>query len=156
MSDTCGKCQSFRQSDGYCFKKGAFINALSVQGCFEHRTDKLQDESEEKPRTKVCKKCGRELPLESFAWHKSGCRKGVCRECTSEALKKARAKKAASKADEPIVTVKPEAKKRRAEEIERNANKVALNANYTDEQMVALLREHGWTVTCVRTVHEEL
>ena len=33
---------------------------------------------------------------------------------------------------------------------------VVVRETLTDKQMVDLLREHGWTVTCYRTITEEL
>lgn len=46
----------------------------------------------ETPTTKVCKICGRELPLESFGKNKNG-HLNICKECRSKIQKEVRAKR---------------------------------------------------------------
>jgi hypothetical protein len=88
--------------------------------------------------TKVCKSCGRELPLDAFGGHaKTWDKKAtVCLECMRENLRK--------------YVSKP--KKMQAPEPERIVEREVM----TDEQMVAALRANGWEVTCRKTVHLEL
>lgn len=78
--NTCGQCAQFRQSDGYCRKKG-YVNAIAPAPakCFVSRdggTEPLAPaERLRKPRarkerkvviTKRCPKCGLEKPAEDF------------------------------------------------------------------------------------------
>jgi ribosomal protein L40E len=88
--------------------------------------------------TKVCKSCGRELPLDAFGGHaKTWDKKAtVCLECMRENLRK--------------YVSKP--KKMQAPEPERIVEREVM----TDEQMVAALRANGWEVTCRKTVYLEL
>ena len=87
--------------------------------------------------TKVCKSCGRELPLDKFGGHaKTWDKKNtVCLECMASKLRKnvSKPKKAAP---EPV--------------------RIVVREVMTDEQMVAALRANGWEVTCRKTVHLEL
>jgi hypothetical protein len=58
--------------------------------------------TKEQPKTKVCKRCGRELPLHEFGRH-ARTADGLqmyCRQCNSDAMKRTRLKKAALKAEE--------------------------------------------------------
>ena len=53
----------------------------------------------EQPKTKVCKRCGRELPLHEFGRH-ARTADGLqmyCRQCNSDAMKRTRMKKADKK-----------------------------------------------------------
>ena len=50
-----------------------------------------------KPETKVCKKCGRELPLDRFAHNYKTYYHPVCKECNNAAIKIKRAAKRAEK-----------------------------------------------------------
>ena len=85
----------------------------------------------EQPATKTCPKCGRELPREAFG-HKAEAKDGLqswCNDC--------RKGKTPEKGPEQPKTV-------------------VVRETLTDKQMVELLREHGWEVTCRRVVTEEL
>ena len=153
---TCGECVAMRESDGYCMRQGKYVNCLgeAQAKCFVSREEAAADPSAAPgkrlltvhPTTKTCKDCGRELPLDAFGFHKSGTRKSVCRECQGARLKAARDAKA-----KKAVKVASCANK-----LAQDAKKVTPNANLTDAEMVALLREHGWVVTCTRTITEDL
>lgn len=83
----------------------------------------------EQSMTKTCPKCGRELPRDAF-YPKLEAKDGLqswCKECNA-------ADKRKDKPGTPIV----------------------VREVLTDAQMVQLLREHGWEVTCRRVVTEEL
>ena len=105
--------------------------------------------------TKVCKRCGREMPLESFPKNnrsKDG-HLSVCKDCNFKARSAARPKR--EKAQESaeiaqnvtgIVQEEPKIKQ------------VALPIldNVPSQALVDTLRSRGWEVTCKRTIVEEL
>ena len=125
--NTCGHCAKFRKSDGYCYAKGTGVNALSVEDCF---IAPMEEQPAPAAATKKCKDCGRELPLSDFGFHRSGHRKNICRECQGKRTHASR----------------------RTEATKNDAQ----SATMTDAEMVAALRGNGWTVTCTRTITEEL
>jgi len=101
--------------------------------------------------TKVCKRCGREFPLESFPTSKKA-KDGhlsVCKECNSKARSKARTEKRTVHVEE--VARYPATPGKKAPE-----PSLELIADYPDEMLVAVLRDHGWEVSCKRTIVEEL
>ena len=85
MSKCCGTCARSRTNnvDGtVCSKSGKTVSYLAVYDCW---TD--QAEPDPAPLTKVCQRCGRELPIENFGRHvrtKDGYQP-LCRECLREA-----------------------------------------------------------------------
>ena len=85
MSKCCGTCARSRTNnvDGtVCSKSGKPVSYLAVYDCW---TD--QAEPDPAPLTKVCQRCGRELPIDHFGRHvrtKDGYQP-LCRECLREA-----------------------------------------------------------------------
>lgn len=103
--------------------------------------------------TKTCTKCGEVKPQTEFYKNAKAADglKSWCKHCHSlaaaETARKARAEKrankqAAMKAEEAGKLPQPKT--------------VVVRDVLTDQQMVDLLREHGWTVKCYRTITEEL
>jgi hypothetical protein len=92
--------------------------------------------------TKTCSKCGETKPLTDFYKDKkaSDGHQSWCKRCVSvdnaQRARKAKAEKRTAKAEQ--------------------TQTVVVRETLTDKQMVDLLREHGWTVTCYRTITEEL
>ena len=86
MSNYCKTCQHYRvTNDGpHCFKgKIKAVSPISTGDCWEPVTEKPEI------ATKVCSKCGRELPVSEFGRHaktKDGYQP-VCRECRSAEMK---------------------------------------------------------------------
>lgn len=76
--------------------------------------------------TKVCKDCGRELPIERFKIGRTGVRVGICTDCV---VRKARENKA-----------------RREEEIEKNARAHALD-KFTSRELIEELAHRGYKGT---------
>lgn len=92
--------------------------------------------------TKLCTKCGRELPISEF-YAKTGTKDGLayrCKECHTVEVIESRARKKAKAQPAPAQESKP----------------VVVCETLTDKQMVEALRAHGWTVTCTRKTTEEL
>lgn len=85
--------------------------------------------------TKTCRTCGRTLTLDYFYTNK-GKPNSICKECKKEEVKSYRKPKEAK------------APRKTAEQPVRET--------LTDKQMVDLLREHGWTVTCEKYEKVEL
>ena len=98
---------------------------------------------------KRCSKCGETRPISDFYkdkkatdGHQSWCKLCISRKSAERARKALAEKRAQKTASQPV---EPETPKR-----------IAVRETLTDKQMVDLLREHGWTVTCYRTITEEL
>lgn len=92
------------------------------------------EDMETQTLTKLCPRCGKELPREAFGRH-ARTRDGLqpyCRACRSEGRKE--------KSSRPG----------------KETKKIVVRETLTDQQMVDLLREHGWTVTCEKYEKVEL
>lgn len=145
----CLDCPSY-QKGGYCPHKRKEVSALDP-ACDHALTmnDKFNPEKENtmtQIRTmKHCNKCGQDLPIEAFGKKKSN-KDGLqswCRTCTNKAVLDARAKKALKDASASVAQTK-------------EVKTVVVRETPTDEQMVNILRERGWEVTCKRTITQEL
>lgn len=95
------------------------------QSLYKKRKEGRKEEAAtvEPPKTKVCAKCGRELPIENFGTNKRATdgHKSYCRDCENENCRKYRAKKYGRqgkpnpkpkkekplKVTEPVITPKP-------------------------------------------------
>lgn len=114
--------------------------------------------------TKVCKTCGRELPLDAFGSHKLTCdgKNTVCRECVADKMVRnaEKARRAnptpAPVLDEGIKTVNTPP----ADEpiLLADIDTFASLENFESKRLVEELRARGYTVTCSRpiTIIEEL
>ena len=87
----CGGCAFYRKG-GYCEAKRKDVGPL-WEACNKYTTETPQPqdtmEKTETPTTKVCKRCGRELPLEAFGKtvrSKDGYQSN-CRECQAELVR---------------------------------------------------------------------
>lgn len=85
----CGDCVNLRNEDVYCGRVGRYVNYFRV-ACKDYvdRNDPDTVKAEapkEKPTTRTCKQCGRELPLDQFT-RSCKSRDGythTCKECFS-------------------------------------------------------------------------
>lgn len=151
----CLDCPSY-QKGGYCPHKRKEVSALDPACAKAQEINNKFNPEEENIMTqttssntcimKHCSKCGKNLPLDAFG-KKKGTKDGLqywCKACTTKAVIDARhAKKALMNAGAAV-----------AQALETKP--VVVRETLTDQQMVNILREHGWEVTCKRTVTQEL
>ena len=155
----CLDCPSY-QKGGYCTHRRKDVSALQPACDHAKKTDLTfnpEDKEEDMnathtsieveiakdaPEIKTCSKCGETKPLTDFYkdknasdGHQSWCKRCVCVD-NAQRARKAKAEKRTAKAEQ--------------------TQTVVVRETLTDKQMVDLLREHGWTVTCYRTITEEL
>lgn len=131
----CGKCKWYTmfKLEPRCTKTGKPTGYLQEKDCFEPiLTYSNLDIMEEKKsvQTKVCKKCGRELPVDQFGKHartKDGLQP-LCKDCRSAAVKGKTLHKHTPD-DRPVL--KPD-------------NVITL-AQATDAELCHELAQRGWT-----------
>ena len=131
--NTCKECQHYRDTkDGpYCFNgRIRPVSPIQTKDCFTPITEKPE------VATKVCKHCGRELPVDNFGRHpvtKDGYQP-VCKECRSKEMKgKPR----------PVKTPKPERQPETPKAPKTETPKDIL-AQFTDDQLIEEIRRRGW------------
>lgn len=97
----CGDCLHYSTPNGspFCRKTGKVTGHLLQKDCFTPKINTQMETTNEKPKTKVCKRCGRELPLHEFGRHARTADglQTYCRECCAASVKRARKKKADKK-----------------------------------------------------------
>ena len=119
-----------------CILTGKIVPYLAQRECFvakvEQDTNLLNQDTNkmaENANTKVCKVCGKELPIDQFRPNPK-CKDGhldTCYECLNNKIKETNKKK-----EEVDVT-----------------KELHL---YAEEELVQELRERGWEVTCTKTI----
>ena len=136
-----------RRLEPICTKTGKATGFLQEKSCFEpmfeQKPTKMNEEK--KPQTKVCKECGRELPVEMFGIHprtKDGLQP-LCKDCRSRKMKAA-----AKKPEIPSEAVE------KLQELEATVAK-ALEPSpeirkFTDADLFRELSRRGWTGDLVR------
>lgn len=157
---TCTKCGRELPISEFYARTGAKDGLQTIcKECHNAATKKCREDKKDKEApidaiepqapacTKKCPRCGRELPADAFGKH-SRTRDNLqpyCRDCRSEA----RIGKTSRPGQETTTKyVKPEGGP--------EPQKIVVREALTDKQMVMALRAHGWTVTCTRTITEEL
>lgn len=125
--NTCETCNHYRMThDGpYCYKDKIHpTSPLLQKDCWEAVTEKPEI------ATKVCKRCGQELPVSAFGRH-SKTRDGyqpVCRLCLSKQKKgKPRAAKMKKAEGDDVTNVTPPSLDQ-----------------FTDDQLIEEIRRRGW------------
>ena len=135
MNKICGHCRQYTPrpyNEDICAKTGKVVGYLWQKECFNPKETINMNEEKKEP-TKVCSKCGRELPLSAFGKHaktKDGLQ-AMCHECKSEAHKLRRY-------------------------INKPSEALADLSVFTDETLVAELRSRGVTVKATKTYTVEL
>ena len=93
IDKTCGHCAACRPEDGYCKRKGQYVNALDVKTCFVEPEPVPAKEPERRPlpKMKTCKQCGRTLPIDEFPRHNTSRdgHDGVCIDCKRRQMTRA-------------------------------------------------------------------
>ena len=143
MSNVCGECARYRlmpNCENICNKTGKVVPFLAQKECFEPK----EIEMEEK-RTKVCKVCGKELPIEMFRKNtksKDGYT-DTCIDCINVKIRAGFNKKKdvqeKPKSEEPI-------------KLEDAIKMVDAIKNTPDQALVNELRQRGYDVTCTKTI----
>lgn len=127
--------------ENICDKTGKVVPFLAQKECFETK----EIEMEEK-RTKVCKVCGKELPIEMFRRNNKS-KDGytdTCFDCINVKIragfnKKKDAKQEKPKAEEPI-------------RLEDTIKMVDAINSVPDQALVNELRQRGYDVTCTKII----
>ena len=127
--------------ENICDKTGKVVPFLAQKECFE-----TKEEMEESKKTKVCKVCGKELPIEMFRKNtksKDGYT-DTCIECINVKIragfnKKKDAKQEKPKAEEPIM-------------LEDTIKMVDAINSVPDQALVDELRQRGYDVTCTKII----
>lgn len=138
----CGGCAHYR-AGGSCAERRKDVGYLwTACAQFTTETPKPQDTMEKTtPTTKVCKKCGRELPAEAFNRHAKS-RDGLqpyCRECQREFALTGAVKAGRPKKDKPVTAPAPTIPNPSVTEI-------------PDHDLAQELRRRGYDVTCKKTI----
>lgn len=136
----CGGCAHYR-AGGSCVERRKDVGYLwTACAQFTTETPKPQDTMEKTtPTTKVCKKCGRELPAEAFNRHAKS-RDGLqpyCRECQHET-----AKAGAAKAGRP----------KKAQQAPAPTIPNPSVTEIPDHDLSQELRRRGYDVKCSKTI----
>ena len=87
--NNCGYCKHYLPGKALCGLTKKEVGVLEVKPCYEANTN-MEENNETK--TKVCKRCGRELPLHEFGRH-ARTADGLqvyCRQCSKEAMMRTR------------------------------------------------------------------
>ena len=143
MRNVCGECARYRlkpNCENICDKTGKVVPFLAQKECFETK----EIEMEEK-RTKVCKVCGKELPIEMFRKNiksKDGYT-DTCIECINVNIRAGFNKK------------KDAQKKPKSEEPKRLEDTIKMVDdihNIPDQALVNELRQRGYDVICTKTI----
>ena len=155
----CGGCVFF--SNGNCRMSGGNVGYF-MQACDDYQPNGEEASADAEVKTKVCKSCGRELPLTAFGGHHRTADKlqASCRECMakkqSEGAKErwTRLKAEDSKPVEKIVAEKKEQIAPELMEVLNKAKPTALNKpleEFTPQELFDELKRRGFSGRLART-----
>lgn len=159
IENHCGTCCWF--DDGYCRKQRKSAGFFEL-ACEDYLEKTVETTTNTAPATKVCKTCGRELPLSAFGGHHRTADhlQASCKECMNAKIKKGqqerwdkapqpKAKKKAPKTEldeilnkaEPMPIQEPEVKYEAPRDLD----------DYTPQELYDELRRRGWTGILTKT-----
>ena len=144
MRNVCGECARYRlmpNCENICDKTGKVVPFLAQKECFETK----EIEMEENKKTKVCKVCGKELPIEMFRKNtksKDGYT-DTCIECINVNIRAGFNKRKDTQ-------VKPKAEE--PKRLEDTIKMVDAIHSVPDQALVNELRQRGYDVTCTKTI----
>ena len=154
MNHKCGDCSWF--SDGYCRKLRQSAGFFTI-AC----DDFALGTTDTAPATKVCKTCGRELPLDHFGGHHRTADhlQASCKECMKKKFKTATEKRWKERKAEALGKVKKvkAAPKTELDEILDKAEPMSIQETevkyeaprdldgYTPQELFDELKRRGWT-----------
>lgn len=143
MRNVCGECARYRlkpNQENICDKTGKVVPFLAQKECFETKDIEMEEK-----RTKVCKVCGKELPIEMFRKNtksKDGFT-DTCIECINVNIRagfnKRKDAQETPKAEEPI-------------RLEDTIKMVDAINSVPDQALVNELRQRGYDVTCTKII----
>lgn len=144
----CGGCAHYR-AGGSCAERRKDVGYLwTACAQFTTETPKPEDTMEQTtPTTKVCKRCGRELPLEAFGKtvrSKDGYQSN-CRECQAELVRQGWDKRRAEGKAHPAPM-----RKKAPKETPVAANPAV--SELPDHDLAQELRRRGYDVTCKKII----
>lgn len=126
--------------ENICDKTGKVVPFLAQKECFETKDIEMEEK-----RTKVCKVCGKELPIEMFRKNNKS-KDGytdTCFDCINVKIRAGFNKKKDAqkkpKSEEPI-------------RLEDTIKMVDAIDNIPDQALVNELRQRGYDVTCTKTI----
>ena len=127
--------------ENICDKTGKVVPFLAQKECFETK----EIEMEESKKTKVCKVCGKELPIEMFRKNNKS-KDGytdTCFDCINVKIRagfnKRKDAQKKPKSEDPI-------------RLEDTIKMVDAIDNIPDQALVNELRQRGYDVTCTKTI----
>lgn len=140
-------------NEDVCAKSGRIVPYMQHRDCFEYpgtKEEPIEENIMNETKTKICKECGRELPLDHFSTQyksKDG-HLAICKDCMkarkSEAMKTALAEKKGH--EDKNVTMS---------HCHTAAPAVAPTATllgWLDQELADELRRRGYEVTCTKTI----
>ena len=143
MRNVCGECARYRlmpNCENICDKTGKVVPFLAQKECFETKDIEMEEK-----RTKVCKVCGKELPIEMFRKNNKS-KDGytdTCFDCINVKIRAGFDKKKDAqkkpKSEEPI-------------RLEDTIKMVDAIKSIPDQALVNELRQRGYDVTCTKTI----
>lgn len=150
MSEICGHCANYWArpfNENVCILTGKVVPHLAHKECFTPRdntTNQINNTMEK--TTKVCKECGRELPIEQFRANPR-CKDGhldTCNDCMKGKITKGIQGKKNRSLDGLSLEL---------EEIDHDIKPSSPKlSSFEDYELVEELRLRGWDVKCSRTI----
>lgn len=153
IKNICGNCCNYvlrPYHENVCGVTGRCVNYFGT--CDKFGTPRKTDNDME---TKVCKKCGRELPLDMFggsAMSADG-HKHVCKECVSETMKESHPKGVKCVKGEKIEKPDPSEDVVKWEKAKKdNVIAVCRLSDWNDDDIINELRKRGFKGTIGREI----